>query len=106
MDQPIKPSNNLAQELDRDDAEEQREKTAVVTIFGLPKLLLAGKPETYVPQHVGIRHYHPDSPHLKDMEMFKLEAATRLQPKLVDDLRFEDVVAHLVKLEGRVSGHQ
>ena len=48
-----------------------------VSIFSVPKLLMASDPDSYVPQQVAIGPYHYWRPELYEMQRYKIAAAKR-----------------------------
>ncbi|PQQ18607.1 putative UPF0481 protein [Prunus yedoensis var. nudiflora] len=72
-----------------------------VSIFSVPKALLASDPDSYIPQEVAIGPYHYLRPELYGMERYKVAAAKRTQKQL-QCLKFQDVVEQLKKLEPRI----
>nr|XP_043618281.1 putative UPF0481 protein At3g02645 [Erigeron canadensis] len=50
-----------------------------VSIFTVPKVLLATNPECYIPQQVALGPFHHWRPEVYDMQRFKLAAARRTQ---------------------------
>ncbi|KAK7294049.1 hypothetical protein RJT34_16932 [Clitoria ternatea] len=74
---------------------------SAVSIFSVPKLLMASDPDCYIPQQVAIGPYHYWRPELYEMQRFKLAAAKRFQQKL-QCLKLENMVDQLSKLEQRI----
>ncbi|ONI16355.1 hypothetical protein PRUPE_3G093800 [Prunus persica] len=72
-----------------------------VSIFNVPKALLASDPDSYIPQEVAIGPYHYLRPELYEMERYKVAAAKRTQKQL-QCLKFQDLVEQLKKLEPRI----
>ncbi|KAJ8755479.1 hypothetical protein K2173_019277 [Erythroxylum novogranatense] len=72
-----------------------------VSIFNVPKTLMACDPASYTPQLVAIGPYHYWSTELYEMERYKISAAKRTQKQL-QTLKFQDVVDHLIKLELKI----
>lgn len=85
----IKESLDLEQE-------EEEVKELCMTVFSVPKDLLAVKPEAYTPQSISIGPYHHWRSELYDMERYKLEAARRYQ-KRINGRKFESVVVEEFK---------
>ncbi|KAK7294050.1 hypothetical protein RJT34_16933 [Clitoria ternatea] len=73
----------------------------LVSIFNVPKLLMASDPDSYIPQQVAIGPYHYWRPELYEMQRFKLAAAKRFQKQL-QCLKLENMVDQLSKLEQRI----
>ena len=69
-----------------------------VSIFRVPAVLSALKPEAYVPQLLGLGPYHHFRPELYEMERYKLAAASRLQ-KMFRTLEFKELVDKLMEFE-------
>ncbi|CAL9010721.1 unnamed protein product [Prunus brigantina] len=72
-----------------------------VSIFNVPKALLASEPDSYIPQEVAIGPYHYLRPELYEMERYKVAAAKRTQKQL-QCLKFQNLVEQLKKLEPRI----
>ncbi|CAJ1951345.1 unnamed protein product [Sphenostylis stenocarpa] len=72
-----------------------------VSIFSVPKLLMASDPHSYVPQQVAIGPYHYWRPELFEMQRYKIAAAKRFQKRL-QSCKLETLVDQLTKLEERV----
>ncbi|KAK7389504.1 hypothetical protein VNO78_24606 [Psophocarpus tetragonolobus] len=72
-----------------------------VSIFSVPKLLMASDPDSYIPQQVAIGPYHYWRPELYEMQRYKIAAAKRFQ-KHLQCYKLENLVDHLTKLEQRV----
>ncbi|KAM1165925.1 hypothetical protein ACFX2G_025721 [Malus domestica] len=92
----IQIRKTLEEELD-DDSE------IPVSIFNVPKTLLASDPDSYTPQEVAIGPYHYLRPELYEMERYKVAAAKRTQKNL-QCLKFQNLVDQLIKLEPRIRG--
>ena len=74
-----------------------------VTIFNVPKLLMASDPDSYVPQQVAIGPYHYWRPELYEMQSYKL-AATKRFLKSLQTFKLDNLVDQLTKCEQRVRG--
>jgi len=72
-----------------------------VSIFSVPKLLMASDPDSYVPQQVAIGPYHYWRPELYEMQRYKIAAAKRFQ-KHLQSCKLETLVEQLTMLEQRV----
>ncbi|XP_060206561.1 putative UPF0481 protein At3g02645 [Lycium barbarum] len=72
-----------------------------VSIFNVPKSLMVTDPDSYVPQEVALGPYHYWRPELYEIERYKLAAAKRTQNQL-QNLKFQNLVEHLIKLESRI----
>ncbi|XP_016479000.1 putative UPF0481 protein At3g02645 [Nicotiana tabacum] len=82
--------------------EELEEITEVpVSIFNVPKTLMVSDPDSYVPQEAALGPYHYWRPELYEMERYKVAAAKRTQKQL-QNLKFQNLVEHLIKLESRI----
>ncbi|KAM1717764.1 hypothetical protein ACFX11_025561 [Malus domestica] len=90
----IQIRKTLEEELD-DDSE------IPVSIFNVPKTLLASDPDSYTPQEVAIGPYHYLRPELYEMERYKVAAAKRTQKNL-QCLKFQNLVDQLITLEPRI----
>ncbi|WJX42722.1 hypothetical protein P8452_29921 [Trifolium repens] len=80
---------------------EEEDGELSVTIFNVPKLLMASDPDSYVPQQVAIGPYHYWRPELYEMQSYKL-AATKRFLKSLQTLKLDNLVDQLTKLEQRV----
>ncbi|PRQ50528.1 hypothetical protein RchiOBHm_Chr2g0134241 [Rosa chinensis] len=69
-----------------------------VSIFNVPKSLLASDPESYTPQEVAIGPYHYWRPELYEMERYKVAAAKRTQKQL-QTIKFQHLVDQLMRFE-------
>lgn len=76
--------------------EEEEVKELAVSVFNVPKELLAVKPEAYTPQSISIGPYHHWRSELYDMERYKLAAARRFQ-KIINGSKFESAVVEEFK---------
>ncbi|OAY52734.1 putative UPF0481 protein At3g02645 [Manihot esculenta] len=83
------------------DEELENDSEVPVSIFNVPKLLMASNPDSYIPQQVAIGPYHYWRPELYEMERYKLAAAKRIQKQL-QNLKFQHIVDHLSKLEPKI----
>ncbi|KAF2323092.1 hypothetical protein GH714_033402 [Hevea brasiliensis] len=72
-----------------------------VSIFNVPKILMATDPDSYTPQQVAIGPYHYWRPELYEMERYKLAAAKRTQKQLLN-LKFQHIVDHLTKIAQKI----
>ena len=73
-----------------------------VSIFNVPKILMASDPDSYTPQEVAIGPYHYWRPELYEMERYKLASAKRSQKHLQNGLKFQHLVQQLTKHEQRI----
>ncbi|KAG2389910.1 putative UPF0481 protein [Vigna angularis] len=69
-----------------------------VSIFNVPKTLMATDPDSYIPQQVSIGPYHCWRQELYEMERYKISSAKRFQEQL-QNLKLEHIVHQLMKLE-------
>ncbi|GLJ35825.1 hypothetical protein SUGI_0719290 [Cryptomeria japonica] len=76
--------------------EQEEENEISISIFCVPKELLAAKPEAYIPQCVSIGPYHYWRYELHGTERYKVAAARRFQ-KTISDCKFESVVEEVKK---------
>ncbi|KAG4937555.1 hypothetical protein JHK82_051785 [Glycine max] len=72
-----------------------------VSIFNVPKPLMATDPDSYIPQQVAIGPYHYWSQELYEMERYKIASAKRFQEQL-QSLKLEHMVDQLIRLEHRI----
>ncbi|KAG2403938.1 hypothetical protein LR48_Vigan03g003700 [Vigna angularis] len=72
-----------------------------VSIFNVPKTLMATDPDSYIPQQVSIGPYHCWRQELYEMERYKISSAKRFQEQL-QNLKLEHIVHQLMKLEERI----
>lgn len=77
--------------------EEEEERELRVSVFNVPKELLAVKTEAYMPQCLSIGPYHHWRPELYDMERYKLTVARRFQKRIKELGTFESVVVKEIK---------
>ncbi|PON51652.1 hypothetical protein PanWU01x14_214740 [Parasponia andersonii] len=73
-----------------------------VSIFNVPKILMASDPDSYIPQEVAIGPYHYWRPELYEMERYKLASAKRTQKHIQSGHKFQDLVQELIKHEQRI----
>lgn len=79
---------------------EEDETDHPVSIFNVPKALMATHPDLYTPQQVAIGPYHCRRPELYEMERHKLAAARRIQKH--HQVRLQDGVYKLNRLEQKI----
>ncbi|KAL2329753.1 hypothetical protein Fmac_017334 [Flemingia macrophylla] len=72
-----------------------------VSIFNVPKPLMATDPDSYIPQQVAIGPYHYWRQELYEMERYKITSARRYQKEL-HSLKLDHIVDQLMKLELRI----
>ncbi|XP_004491977.1 putative UPF0481 protein At3g02645 [Cicer arietinum] len=72
-----------------------------VSIFNVPKSLMASDPDSYIPQQVAIGPYHFWHQELYEMERYKIDSAKRFQNQL-HSIKLEYVVDQLTMLEHRI----
>ncbi|CAH9096555.1 unnamed protein product [Cuscuta europaea] len=75
-----------------------------ISIFSVPKTLMAADPDSYVPQEVAIGPYHCRRPELYEMERYKLAAAKRFQ-KSLQSFKFGHLVEQVAKYENKIRAH-
>jgi len=90
----IKIRESLDKELD-DDVE------FIVSIFNVPKPLLASDPDSYIPQQIAIGPYHFWRQELYEMERYKIASTKRFQSQL-QSLKLEHIVDQLIRLEHKI----
>ncbi|AES77821.1 hypothetical protein MtrunA17_Chr7g0220521 [Medicago truncatula] len=90
----IKIRESLDKELD-DDIE------FIVSIFNVPKPLLASDPDSYTPQQIAIGPYHFWRQELYEMEIYKIASTKRFQSQL-QSLKLEHIVDQLIRLEHKI----
>jgi hypothetical protein len=90
----IKIRESLDRELD-DDVE------FIVSIFNVPKPLLASDPDSYIPQQIAIGPYHFWRQELYEMERYKIASTKRFQSQL-QSLKLEHIVDQLIRLEHKI----
>ncbi|GFQ02691.1 putative upf0481 protein at3g02645 [Phtheirospermum japonicum] len=89
----------ICQTLD-EDLEEASTQIPII-VFGVPKALMICSPDSYIPHQVAIGPYHHFRPEVYDMERYKVAAAKRNQKEL-KNIRLQDIVDPLIKLELRI----
>lgn len=72
-----------------------------ISIFNVPKLLMASDPNSYVPQQVAIGPYHYWRQELFEMQTHKLASTKRFQKQL-QSLKIDNLVDQLTKLEQKI----
>ncbi|WJX80875.1 hypothetical protein P8452_63816 [Trifolium repens] len=72
-----------------------------VSIFNVPKSLMASDPYSYIPQQVAIGPYHFWRQELYEMERYKIASTKRFQIQL-HSLKLDHIVDQLIRLEHRV----
>ncbi|XP_058740922.1 putative UPF0481 protein At3g02645 [Vicia villosa] len=92
----IKIRASLDKELDEEDDDE-----FLVSIFNVPKPLMASDPYSYIPQQVAIGPYHFWSEELYEMERYKIASTKRFQNQL-QSLKLEHIVDQLMRLEHKI----
>ncbi|KAM7471652.1 hypothetical protein LguiA_009835 [Lonicera macranthoides] len=83
------------------DEELEEDANITVSIFNVPKILMATDPDCYIPQQIAFGPYHYFRPEMYEMERYKLAAAKRAQNQL-ENLKFEHLVEKLRKFEPRI----
>ncbi|KAI9126798.1 hypothetical protein K1719_002394 [Acacia pycnantha] len=73
---------HIRQTLEEEHDEEDDNGEFLVSIFNVPKSVMASDPNSYVPKQIAIGPYHCWRPELRDIERVKLAATKRLQKKL------------------------
>ncbi|XP_050916720.1 putative UPF0481 protein At3g02645, partial [Lathyrus oleraceus] len=91
----IKIRASLDKELDDDD------DGFIVSIFNVPKPLMASDPYSYIPQQVAIGPYHFWRQELYEMERYKIASTKRFQNQL-QSLKLEHIVDQLIRLEHKI----
>ncbi|CAK9150146.1 unnamed protein product [Ilex paraguariensis] len=75
-----------------------------VSIFNVPRPLMASNPDSYTPQEVALGPYHYWRPELYEMQRYKIAAARRTQKQL-QNLKFQHVVEKLMKYGPRIRAY-
>ncbi|GLJ35908.1 hypothetical protein SUGI_0720440 [Cryptomeria japonica] len=91
VQEKIDPDRWIIQVRDDLRIEEEDQEESCVSVFSVPKDLLAAKPEAYTPQCGSIGPYHHWRSELNEMERYKLAAARAFQ-KIIEGHSFESVV--------------
>jgi len=86
----------IKESLDILQQDKEGEEEFCMSIFNVPKELLAQMPEAYTPQSVSIGPHHHWRSELYDMERYKLASARRFQ-KRINGRKFEPVVVEEFK---------
>ncbi|KAG6422238.1 hypothetical protein SASPL_118803 [Salvia splendens] len=84
------------------DEELEEENEIPVTIFGVPKALMASDPDSYTPHLVAIGPYHHLRLELYDMERYKVAAAKRIQRELHGDIKLQSLVDLIMNHDLRI----
>ncbi|KAL0425131.1 UNVERIFIED_CONTAM: hypothetical protein Sradi_1047900 [Sesamum radiatum] len=79
----------------------EEEPETPLSIFTVPKPLVAIRPDSFIPQQVSIGPYHYTRPEIHEMERYKLAAARRNQ-KDYKNLKLQALVDLLVGFERRI----
>ncbi|KAL0429759.1 UNVERIFIED_CONTAM: hypothetical protein Sradi_0601900 [Sesamum radiatum] len=79
----------------------EEEPETPLSIFTVPKPLVAIRPDSFIPQQVSIGPYHYTRPEIHEMERYKLAAARRNQ-KDYQNLKLQGLVDRLVGFERRI----
>ncbi|GLJ35834.1 hypothetical protein SUGI_0719420 [Cryptomeria japonica] len=82
--------------------EQKEEKEICISVFGVPKELLAMTPEAYIPQCVSIGPYHHSRLQLYEMERYKVSAVRRFEKTLTGGCKFESVVEEVKKYDWQI----
>ncbi|KAK4270851.1 hypothetical protein QN277_019620 [Acacia crassicarpa] len=91
---------HIRQTLEEEHDEEDDNGEFLVSIFNVPKSVMASDPDSYVPKQIAIGPYHCWRSELRDIERVKLAATKRLQKKLQTiSLNIEQLVDQLRKYE-------
>ena len=86
---------------EKDHEDDQGQK--FVSIFNVPKTLMATKPEAYTPQMVALGPYHFRRPELFEMEQYKLTSAKRVQKNFKQN-KLRDIVRCFEEMDSDISG--
>ncbi|XP_047969403.1 putative UPF0481 protein At3g02645 [Salvia hispanica] len=84
------------------DEEVDEENEIPVTIFGVPKALMASDPDSYTPHLVAMGPYHHLRLELYDMERYKVAAAKRIQRELHHDVKLQSLVDLIMNHDLRI----
>ncbi|XP_059458412.1 putative UPF0481 protein At3g02645 [Corylus avellana] len=87
--------------LEEEPEDDEADAEAPVSIFNVPKALLASDPDSYTPQEVALGPFHCLRQELYEMERYKLAAAKTTQKQL-QCLKFQNLVDQLIKHEPRI----
>ncbi|XP_020090328.1 putative UPF0481 protein At3g02645 [Ananas comosus] len=88
------------------DDDDDDDSGIAVSVFNVPKPLLAARPEAYVPQLIAVGPYHHWRPELYEMERYKLAAAKRTQKHFrAAEFRLQQLVEQFVKVEHKIRAH-
>ncbi|CAK7328228.1 unnamed protein product [Dovyalis caffra] len=90
---------NIRRTIEADQLEDDSEISKC--IFSVPKALMSTHPDCYTPQQISLGPYHHSRLELHEMDRYKLSAAKRSQ-KLLQSLKFQDLVEQLMKLESKI----
>ncbi|GLJ35886.1 hypothetical protein SUGI_0720180 [Cryptomeria japonica] len=101
VQEKIDPDRWIIQVRDNLRIEDEEQEELCVSVFSVPKDLLAAKPEAYTPQCVSIGPYHHWRSELNEMERYKLAAARAFQ-KIIEGHSFESVVKEVRNYERRI----
>ncbi|CAK7351127.1 unnamed protein product [Dovyalis caffra] len=90
---------NIRRTIEADQLEDDSEISGC--IFSVPKPLMSNHPDSYTPHQLSLGPYHYSRLELHEMDRYKLSAAKRCQ-KLLQGLKFQDLVEQLMKLEFKI----